>query len=151
MLVEAGHVFVDEVVSVMQTPSRGATVDGFDEEGNLCCYDCGLLYSSPAWCDVVIDDDVWERIAPRPGGGGVLCLTCMAARIIQAGITEDVEAVITSGPFSSIGGLSRCMQCGHRQVEPNWCKKCGNRVEVPEWAEPYVEAFHAAEARDSKE
>lgn len=43
-----------------------------------------------------IPDDVWERINGREGG--VLCLTCIARRLVAAGIT-GVPLMVTSGPF----------------------------------------------------
>jgi hypothetical protein len=64
----------------------------------LRCYDCGLPYSSTAWMDAVVPNDIWGRIAPTPHGGGVLCISCMARRLEKLGL-RDVPLQIKSGPF----------------------------------------------------
>lgn len=64
----------------------------------LACYDCGLLYSSNAWCDVAVSNEVWLKISPTGHHGGVLCFNCMTKRIVELGL-ENVEAMITSGPW----------------------------------------------------
>lgn len=64
----------------------------------LTCADCPLPYGDPGWCDAVLPNDVWARIAPRESGGGVLCISCMARRLVALGL-EDVPLLITSGPF----------------------------------------------------
>jgi hypothetical protein len=64
----------------------------------LGCGGCGLPYGSPGWCDVVIPDLDWLLISPTGDEGGVLCLTCMAERLIEAG-RENVAMAVTSGPF----------------------------------------------------
>lgn len=63
------------------------------------CYDCGLRYDSPAWCDVAVPDSVWEIINPTyHPGAGLLCFNCIAARCDEAGL-YDVPVRIRSGPF----------------------------------------------------
>ena len=69
----------------------------------LACYDCKLLYSDPAWVDVIVPDDLWARISPAEvqgyKGGGVLCFTCMVRRCVALGI-EHAFYKIVSGPFA---------------------------------------------------
>jgi hypothetical protein len=63
------------------------------------CYDCGLPYDDPGWIDILVPDDVWEIINPTyHEGAGLLCITCIARRCIEARLTT-VIATLTSGPF----------------------------------------------------
>ncbi len=63
------------------------------------CYDCGLLYGSPAWIELVIPNDIWAKITPSiHKEGGLLCPTCMAKRCADLGL-ENISAQIFSGPF----------------------------------------------------
>jgi hypothetical protein len=64
----------------------------------LACHDCGLLYSDPGWCDCHIPDDTWLRISPTGHEGGVLCISCIARRLVENGI-EGVPLKVTSGPW----------------------------------------------------
>lgn len=64
----------------------------------LACYDCGLLYSDPGWCDAVVPDEWWLQISPTGHQGGVLCLTCIARRLSALG-ARNVPLLITSGPW----------------------------------------------------
>lgn len=64
----------------------------------LACYDCGLPYADPGWCDVAIPDQDWLAISPTGHEGGVLCLTCIARRLVGLG-RRDVPLVVTSGPW----------------------------------------------------
>lgn len=68
--------------------------------GPAACYDCLLEYGSPAWADVVLPDDVWERINPtHHRGAGLLCFSCINARLVAAGI-ENTPVIIASGPMT---------------------------------------------------
>lgn len=66
------------------------------------CADCGLGYDDPGFCDLVVPNDVWAKIAPRDGDG-LLCPTCMCRAAHRAGI-QDAPAIFRSGPFSGIKG-----------------------------------------------
>jgi len=55
----------------------------------LSCYDCGLPYGDDGWIEANIPDEIWNAISPSGGGGGILCITCMAKRLKKAGF-EDV-------------------------------------------------------------
>lgn len=72
----------------------------------LCCVDCGLPYSDDGWCDCVVPPDVWARISPTGDAGGILCLHCMARRIVRHG-GRDVPLMVTSGPFRYMPDGSR--------------------------------------------
>ena len=52
------------------------------------CYDCGLEYGGDAWIEAIIPDKVWDRIRPDgcDKGCGILCISCIAKRIKQAGL-----------------------------------------------------------------
>lgn len=63
------------------------------------CYDCGLPYSSPAWADVVVPDDIWLKISPTGHDGGLLCFNCMNGRLAAIDAV-NVPFMVASGPFS---------------------------------------------------
>lgn len=63
------------------------------------CYECGLPYSSAGWIDAVVADEVWLKISPTGDEGGLLCITCMARRLVISGI-NGVGVSLNSGPFS---------------------------------------------------
>lgn len=65
--------------------------------GALGCYDCGRPYAKGP--DLVIPDKIWNQIAPKPGGGGVLCPNCINDRLEAKGF-ENVPAIFTSGPMA---------------------------------------------------
>lgn len=69
-------------------------------EVGLGCFDCGLLYGGPGWCDTHVPSDVWTKISPTGNEGGILCLTCMARRIEALGL-DDVPLMVTSGPWTN--------------------------------------------------
>lgn len=62
------------------------------------CYDCGRRYSSLGWIDAIVPDDVWDKIRPAPAveSGGLLCISCIAKRCRQIGLTR-VPVKVTSG------------------------------------------------------
>jgi hypothetical protein len=69
------------------------------EPPNVGCYDCGLAYAGPAWCDIVVPDDIWAKITPSDHPeGGLLCFNCITKRCNEQGLTGFV-AKIMSGPF----------------------------------------------------
>jgi hypothetical protein len=50
-----------------------------------CCCDCGMKYSE--FPDMVIPDELWERINPtRHKGAGLLCPTCISKRLDHLGL-----------------------------------------------------------------
>lgn len=64
----------------------------------LACHDCGLSYDDPGWLETCVPARDWAAISPTGGYGGLLCVTCMARRLVAAG-REDVPLLIGSGPF----------------------------------------------------
>lgn len=83
------------------SPTRLAESTEPAGEGGLCCADCDLPYGSKGYADFVVPDDVWERISPTGGGGGILCANCMVRRAAELGI--ECEGSFTSGPFANHG------------------------------------------------
>ena len=67
------------------------------QPSSLSCHDCGLEYGSPGWADFVIHDNVWAKISPTGGEGGILCVTCMFKRMQAIGL-DCIEGHFTSGP-----------------------------------------------------
>lgn len=75
------------------------------ERTGAVCYDCRRDYGT--FPDLLISDDVWEQINPTHHRGcGLLCPTCIAARITAAGLS-DVPAAFVSSPLVSGVVLSR--------------------------------------------
>lgn len=64
----------------------------------LGCEDCGMLYSSDAWCDACIPDVAWKVISTNHDEGGILCFKCMSDRLVAAGLS-NVPVYIGSGPM----------------------------------------------------
>lgn len=63
------------------------------EPGNtVYCYDCKRAYVT--FPDMMIPDDLWERINPSEHkGGGVLCPTCIARRLDHLGLWYRVKFI----------------------------------------------------------
>ena len=64
------------------------------------CHDCQRPYGEPGFHDLVVPNDVWRRISPTKDEGGLLCPSCLLARLEVAGI-ECVGALM-SGPLRTI-------------------------------------------------
>lgn len=64
----------------------------------LACYDCELVYAGDHWIEAVVPDDIWLKISPSRGEGGILCINCMAKRCVNLGL-KNVPIKITAGPF----------------------------------------------------
>lgn len=66
------------------------------------CYDCGLVYGGPAWVDVLVTNEIWEKISPSPHNkAGLLCFNCIAARLKFLGLS-NVDLFVTSGTFNPV-------------------------------------------------
>ncbi len=65
-----------------------------DEERPACeCYDCGMPYHD--FPDMVIPDDLWEKINPtHHEGAGLLCPTCIAKRLDMLGLWYDHIGIV---------------------------------------------------------
>lgn len=64
---------------------------------SAACYDCGYKYGAPGFPDLVVPDDVWRQISPTGDEGGLLCPSCLCARLTISGIT--CAGSFTSGPL----------------------------------------------------
>ena len=66
------------------------------------CDDCSRQYGDEhGFPDLVIDDAAWNAIAPKPHGGGLLCPSCICARLHKAGLS-GVYGSFMSGPVRSV-------------------------------------------------
>lgn len=65
------------------------------------CEDCGRDYSSAGFPDMIIPNDVWRRISTTGDLSGLLCPSCIIARVAKAGMW-DVPAAFMSGPVRSV-------------------------------------------------
>ena len=61
------------------------------------CYDCGREYGSAGFPDLIIPHDDWAAISPTGDEGGLLCPSCICARLEIAGI--KTVGGFTSGPL----------------------------------------------------
>jgi len=71
----------------------------------LGCLECGAEYGGPWFPDMIIPDSAWLRIMPTLGG--LLCPTCILARLHEEGL-ECVPCSFTSGPCRSVSELELC-------------------------------------------
>jgi len=63
-----------------------------------CCFDCGRRYGDAfGFPDLVVPNEVWNKIAPMNDEGGLLCPSCICRRLHLAGIKTTAE--FTSGPL----------------------------------------------------
>lgn len=66
------------------------------------CYDCARPYGDEhGFPDLVIPSAVWRRISPTGDDGGLLCPSCICARLHKAGISR-VPGAFLSGPIQSV-------------------------------------------------
>lgn len=64
------------------------------------CADCALPYGDFGFADLVVSDEVFNRLHDREKfGDGLLCPTCLVRRAARAGL-ENIAARFTSGPFA---------------------------------------------------
>lgn len=67
----------------------------------MACDDCQRPYGAEhGFPDLIIPLDVWKRISPCGDEGGLLCPSCICARLHKAGIT--CEGAFMSGPITSV-------------------------------------------------
>lgn len=79
------------------------------------CEDCGRRYGNEhGFPDMIIPNSVWRRISTHGDLGGLLCPSCIIARLHKAGIKSGVEAAFMSGPIESV---SRATMYALRRVE----------------------------------
>ena len=66
------------------------------------CYDCKRPYGNEhGFPDMVVENDVWRRISPNGDETGLLCPSCICARVHKAGM-KRVVAAFFSGPIDSV-------------------------------------------------
>ncbi|MHA1402130.1 MAG: hypothetical protein ACTSQE_17420 [Candidatus Heimdallarchaeaceae archaeon] len=70
----------------------------------LQCYDCGLEYGGDAWIEAIIPDEIWNEISPTGGGGGILCISCIAKRIKQKGYKDIPVWLCGTEPLKAMEG-----------------------------------------------
>ena len=76
------------------------------------CYDCHRHYADPGFPDLIIPNDAWRKISPTHDEGGLLCPSCICARLKKAGI--NCEGAFMSGPIESV---SRPLMYALRRIE----------------------------------
>lgn len=65
------------------------------------CHDCDREYGHEhGFPDLIIPLDCWRRISPTGDEGGLLCPSCICARLYSVGIR--CEGAFMSGPVESI-------------------------------------------------
>lgn len=62
------------------------------------CEDCDRPYGDPGFPDLVIPDKDWNAISTTHDEGGLLCPSCICARLENAGI--QTTGKFTSGPLA---------------------------------------------------
>lgn len=68
----------------------------------LGCYDCGRPYGDEfGFPDLLIPNHVWNRISPTGDDGGLLCPSCICARLYKAGV-KSIPGAFMSGPVRSV-------------------------------------------------
>ena len=79
----------------------------------MACEDCNRPYGDEhGFPDLIIPFDVWRRISTNGDESGLLCPSCICARLHRAGI--KCEGAFMSGPIESV---SRAMMNALRRVE----------------------------------
>lgn len=67
----------------------------------MACDDCKRPYGHEnGFPDLIIPFWAWEKISPSGGDGGLLCPSCICARLHKAGII--CEGAFMSGPIISV-------------------------------------------------
>ena len=64
---------------------------------NAKCYDCARPYGDEhGFPDLIVPDDVWDRISPTSSSQGLLCPSCICKRLFD----EDIKCHVAfhSGP-----------------------------------------------------
>lgn len=62
------------------------------------CFDCGRPYGDNGFPDLIIPNWAWRAISPKGNDGGLLCPSCICARLSKAGI-KNCPSQFTSGPL----------------------------------------------------
>lgn len=113
-------------------------------KGSAHCEDCGLLYGSDAWADVVIVDEVWNSLC-----ADLLCFNCMTAALVRAG-HKNVPVLVASGPYVCDSEKWRLLGWAHGH-KVGTCDRDELIEALQEWksAEEYARAYsHIKEAQE---
>jgi hypothetical protein len=79
-----------------------------------CCDDCGLIYGSSGWIEAIVPADIWAIISPTKNEGGLLCITCIAARCVAAGLKNVPVKLSGTEPLVAVDAFPiavRCQRC----------------------------------------
>lgn len=79
------------------------------------CEDCSRPYADPGFPDFIIPNAAWRRISTKEDLSGLLCPSCICARLDKAGI--KCEGAFMSGPIESV---SRPTMYALRRSENVW-------------------------------
>lgn len=73
-----------------------------EETKTASCYDCDRPYGHRhGFPDLVVSNEVWQRISPTGDEGGLLCPSCICKRLHDVGMS-NIEAAFFSGPIQSV-------------------------------------------------
>lgn len=68
----------------------------------MSCHDCGRPYGDEhGFPDFIIPNYIWRQISPTGDDGGLLCPSCICARLHKAG-KQQIEGAFMSGPIKSV-------------------------------------------------
>ncbi len=94
----------------------------------MSCDDCGLEYDSDAWIEAIIPDKVWCDISPTGDEGGILCISCIARRLMEKEYANYTEIPVwlcgTEPLFAMMGDPGDPHQI---DILRNWYPK------IPRW------------------
>ena len=96
------------------------------------CQTCGAQYR----VDLLIPDDIWERIKPlsKPDGAGLLCGSCIMERLEQEGAYGALQVVEAQNSTSNNTGSLQCAACGSSKVNIiHECEDCNAEIDISNW------------------
>lgn len=97
-------------------------------EQKITCEDCPRVYGEPGFPDLIIPNEAWRRISTHGDETGLLCPSCMLARLQRAGVT--CYGALMSGPVETISpALMTAMRWTEnlREQGCGWrCPKCND-------------------------
>jgi hypothetical protein len=109
---------------------------GDPRDSGCLCSGCGTRYRG----DLLVPDDVWERIKPAgsSAGGGLLCPNCIMQRVVDLGVWTAARATDIEAPRSGDAPVayqlrcngSRWMECSRDTFERGRCDVAGHVCEV---------------------
>lgn len=101
------------------------------------CYDCGLPYGHAGWVEAVVPDEVWEKINPTYHSGcGLLCINCISARCVAAGLTDVPVMLAGTSPLAPASVMRLAIRAA-REIKAN-----AHKGDFESWV-PSPEDLHA--------